>query len=247
MVKLKTKLEEAGMRTERMRSYWKEHKGLCLLLIAAIAVLGIWIGSRIQYKFAIYQAWQGQNIVQLKEALKENASFFARAENEAEKEVMMQVIEAYNTEHGKIEEDEKYCVYDLENGDYMITSQRIHQGEFAFMAGKYFMCLGDMILGVETEEQEFVFEYMNADQEMMYDFIMLESQMAKEDLDIIEEKHTFGEVTFVIVTVKPKSNFVPEGVVMTPFGFLYAEKNYLFSFFCFILQLIKISVKIPIK
>ncbi len=204
------------MRTERMRSYWKEHKGLCLLLIAAIAVLGIWIGSRIQYKFAVYQAWHGQNIVQLKAALEEDASFFARAENEAEKEVMMQVIETYNTEHGKIEEDEKYCVYDLEGGDYMITSQRIHQSEFAFMAGEYFLCLAYMTSGIETEEQEFVFEYMNSDQEMLYDLIMLESEMAKEDLDIVEEKHTFGEVTFVIVTVKPKSNFVPEGVVMTP-------------------------------
>ncbi|MCI9087335.1 MAG: hypothetical protein HFJ32_02090 [Clostridia bacterium] len=132
-------------------------------------------------------------------------------------------MEAYNTEHGKTDEFEKYCVYDLEDGDYWITSQRIHRREFAFMAGKYFMCLGDMILGVETEEQKFVFEYMNADQEMMYDFIMLESQMAKEDLDIIEERRTFGEITFVIITVKPKNNFVPEGVVMTPSTFLFEE------------------------
>ncbi len=204
------------MRTERMRSYWKEHKGLCLLLIAAIAVLGIWIGSRIQYKFAVYQAWHGQNIVQLKAALEEDASFSAKTENEAEREVMMQVVEAYNTEHGKTEEDEKYCVYDIGDGDYWITSQRIHGREFAVMAGDYFMCLGDMTLGIQKKEQQFFFEYMNYDQKMMYDLIMLESEMAKEDLDIIEEKHTFGEVTFVIVTVKPKNNFVPEGVVMTP-------------------------------
>ena len=73
-----------------------------------------------------------------------------------------------------------------------------------------------MTLGIQKKEQQFFFEYMNYDQKMMYDLIMLESEMAKEDLDIIEEKHTFGEVTFVIVTVKPKNNFVPEGVVMTP-------------------------------
>ena len=113
------------MRTERMRSYWKEHKGLCLLLIAAIAVLGIWIGSRIQYKFAVYQAWHGQNIVQLKAALEEDASFFARAENEAEKEVMMQVIETYNTEHGKIEEDEKYCVVFTGNLNCTISCRKL--------------------------------------------------------------------------------------------------------------------------
>lgn len=216
MIKFQTKLEETEMRTERMRSYWKEHKMVCLLLIAAIVVLGTFVEFRIRHAVAVYQAKQGQNIVELKEALKEDASFLARAENEAEKEAIMQVVEAYNTEYGKTDEFEKYCVYDLEDGNYWITSQRIHQREFAFMAGEYFMCLGDMTLGIKKEEQKFVFEYMNADQEMMYDFIMLESELAKADLDITEEKYEYEEVTFVLVTVKPKENFVPEGVVMTP-------------------------------
>ncbi|MCI9087334.1 MAG: hypothetical protein HFJ32_02085 [Clostridia bacterium] len=44
------------MRTERMKSYWKEHKMVCLLLMAAIVVLSILIGSRIRHIVAVYQA-----------------------------------------------------------------------------------------------------------------------------------------------------------------------------------------------
>lgn len=221
MVNLKTKLEETGMRTERIRSYWKGHKGLYLLLIAGIAVLGALIGPHIKHAVAINQAWQGQNIVKLKESLEQEVSFLAKAENEAEKEVMMQVIDAYNAENGKTVDGEKYCVYDTGDGEYLITSQRIHSIEFTAMASDFFWCLGEILSGVETEEQQFCFVYVNLDQETMYNLvIMSEIKMNKiinkNKLDIIEEKHTMGEVTFVIVTVKPKSNFVPEGVVMTP-------------------------------
>ena len=199
---------QSGKRVAKRES---KHVLRRLLVVILIAIVGTTL-----YVRAISEAKQSRNVQQCKILLNDIFSFEIKAEGWAEEEAIKQIVKEFNKEHGYNGTQYQYKIYEAQDGYYWITSEFVYNAEFEMKAERYFTCVVDMSIGLQSEEASFIFEYMTEKQRLDYEAMILESKMMVQDIiDIQEEHNTYNEVTFITVTIKLKSNFVTEGDIIS--------------------------------
>ena len=196
--------KKPGKRIDRRKSNYVLRRLLGLVLIAIV-------GATL-YGKAISEARQRQNIQQCQILLGNIFSFEVRVEDWAEKRAVEQMVAEFNKQNGYKGTQYQYKMYEMIDGYYWITSDFVHDAEFAMKAEQYYGCLMDMSIGLRSEEEVYIFEFMTEEQRLDYEEIRIGSKMMVQGiLDIHEERNTYGEVTFITVTVRPKSDFETGG------------------------------------
>lgn len=189
-----------------VKRYWKR-----LLVLIAIVVVGAKV-----YGDLIDEAKQSLNVQECQRRLNNIFSFEIKVENGIEKKAMEQVIDEFNKKHGYKGTIYQYRMYRAQDGCYWITSEFVHEQEFSMQAEQYFSSIMDMTIGLRSEEQTYKFVYMTKEQKSNYEEMNLRCRMLVQDMvQIQEQRNTINEVTFVIVTIKPKSNFVEESDIIS--------------------------------
>jgi len=190
------------VKKQRIGEHFKEHRGAYIItgVILALIVFLVYF-----YCFEpVKQAERGETIQQMYEDLRKGRSALVQTRSEAEKKAMEQGVRTYNRNKGYTDEYDQYRIYELSEEDFYISSRRILNAEISLTAGKYFLCLGDMVAGIQTEEMTFLFIYADLEGETLYQIVKSQSRMAEEDIEFREEKATGGGLTIIGVTVKPK-------------------------------------------
>jgi len=181
-----------------------------LLVLIAIVVVGAKL-----YGGIINEAKQSPSVQECQRRLNNIVSFEIKVKNGIEKKAMEQVIDEFNKAHGYKGTIYQYRMYRAQDGYYWITSEFVHDTEFEKKAEQYFSSIMDMTIGLESEEQTYKFVYMTKEQKSNYEEMNLRCRMLVQDMvQIQEQRNTINEVTLVIVTIKPKSNFVEESDII---------------------------------
>jgi len=181
------------VKKQRIGEHFKEHRGAYIItgVILALIVFLVYF-----YCFEpVKQAERGETIQQMYEDLRKGRSALVQTRSEAEKKAMEQGVRTYNRNKGYTDEYDQYRIYELSEEDFYISSRRILNAEISLTAGKYFLCLGDMVAGII---------YADLEGETLYQIVKSQSRMAEEDIEFREEKATGGGLTIIGVTVKPK-------------------------------------------
>lgn len=204
---------------ERIVERKGNYKWLLVFIVIILVVVKI-------YGYIIYEAKQSSNVQECQRGLNNIFSFKIKVENGIEREAMEQVIDEFNKKHGYNGTKYQYQMYQVQKGYYWITSEFVHDTEFEKKKEQYFSSIMDMAIGLRSEEETYEFVYMTKEQRLNYEEMSLNCRMMVQDMvQIQEQRNTINEVTFVKVTIKPKSNFVGESVIALSFLFNIATSK----------------------
>lgn len=188
------------------RNYWKALLVIAMVIVALVVTVTMINDWRKDQE--ISTAMQSEKMQEFKEKLNKLKSTSVEANGWAEERAMKRIVEEYNSKVDNKHKDMKYSIYKMVEGNYWITSEVVYTFEFCLMAGDYYTCLGDSITGINKEEKTYIFEYMNEDQEKLVNLLIEDAEDGMDSFDIEAKRDTLGEVTFVTIVVKPKTDFV---------------------------------------
>ena len=206
----------AKKQTRKLKINWRKWLVLIVTFVCGLKLYG----------YIIEEEKQSPNVQECQRRLNNIFSFAIKVENWTEKKAMEQVIDEFNQKHGYKGTKYQYQMYRAQDGYFWITSDFVHEKEFEMKAEQYSNSIMDMAAGVEGEEITYRFLYMTKEQRLNYEEMSLSCRMRFQDMVQIQEQHnTVNEVTFVIVTIKPKSNFVEESIIALSFLFNIATSK----------------------
>lgn len=176
------------------------------LLFAMLVV----IGASWSISVAISEAKQCPHVQECQRWLSDAHSFEIKVDNWIEEKAMEQVVDEFNKAHGYKWTDYQYKMYESrDDGYYLITSDFVHKQEFSVQEAKYYSSAIDMFVGLKSHEETYEFVYMTKEQRLHYEEMYLSIKMQVQDRVHIQElRNTINDVTFVSLTIKPKSNIV---------------------------------------